>query len=650
MRCAFLQRAMTRSPDLKPVRRRFPIGVEVHNLGSHFRVWAPDHRAVHLVIEDKTGASQAEIPLSPEPNGYFSRTIPNAPAGTLYRYRFGDESDRFPDPASRFQPSGPHGPSQIVDPATFTWTDAGWKGVGRSNQVLYEMHVGTFTDEGTWRAALDHLPALAELGITTIEVMPVAEFAGLYGWGYDGVDLFAPSHLYGDPDDFRRFVDRAHALGLGVILDVVYNHLGPDGNYLRRFASAYFTSRYANEWGDAINFDENAAPVRELIVSNAVYWITEFHLDGLRFDATQQIFDASPTHLLAEIAAQAREVAGDRLILLVAENEPQDVTLVRSPRDGGFGLDGLWNDDFHHTAVVALTGRREAYYTDYVGTPQEFISLVKWGFLYQGQRYSWQRARRGTAALGLEPARFITFLQNHDQVANDPSGRGQRLHELCDAGRYRAMTAYWLLAPGTPMFFQGQEFAASSPFMYFADHQGDLGAAVRKGRAEFLAQFRSAPKNLIEVLPDPADAGTFTRCRLRHEERDSHREVLALHRDLLQVRREDQVFRIQRGDCIEGAVLGPSTFALRYFAANPYDPDSAKASHEERLVIVNLGGDLHFDPAPEPLLAPPAGTGWHIRWSSEDLAYGGRGTAPLDTDTNWEIPGHATVVLAPRLP
>jgi maltooligosyltrehalose trehalohydrolase len=610
-------------------------------------VWAPDHRDVHVVIEDDSGASLAEHALESEPGGYFSCTISTASAGTRYRYRLDEEPDCVPDPASRFQPSGPHGPSQIVDPCAFSWSDARWKGVGRSNQVLYEMHVGTFTAEGTWRAAFDQLAPLADLGITIIEVMPVAEFAGRHGWGYDGVDLYAPSHLYGVPDDFRRFVDGAHTLGLGVILDVVYNHIGPDGDYLRRFASAYFSSRYSTDWGDPLNFDEDAAPIRELIVSNAAYWIAEFHLDGLRFDATQQIFDASPRHLLADLSEQARRAAGDRSILLVAENDPQDARLLQSIEKGGFGLDALWNDDFHHTVIVALTGRREAYYRNYLGTPQEFVSLVKWGFLYQGQRYSWQRARRGTAALGTGPARFVTFLQNHDQVASDPSGQGWRLHELSGPGRYRALTAYWLLSPGTPMFFQGQEFAASSPFMFFADHHGELGAAVRKGRAEFLAQFRSAPKHLFDVLPDPSDELTFRRCRLDHAERDAHHEILALHRDLLRLRREDHAFRLQRGDCIEGAVLRGAAFVLRYFGANPYERDDTGGTHEERLVVVNLGPDLRFDPAPEPLLAPPAGTEWQVRWSSEDPAYGGRGTTALDTD-NWEIPGHSTVVLAPH--
>ena len=323
------------------------------------------------------------------------------------------------------------------------------------------MHIGTFTPEGTWEAALRELPGLAELGITLLEVMPVADFSGEFGWGYDGVNQFAPTRLYGQPDDFRRFVDRAHALGMGVLLDVVYNHFGPDGNYLQQFAEEYFTDRYANEWGEAINFDwPGSASVREFFLTNAVCWIEEYHLDGLRLDATQQIFDAGQSHILAELGQRVRSAAGKRSVYLVAENEPQETRLVRPLEQGGHGLDSLWNDDFHHSALVALKGHSEAYYSDYLGRPQEFISAAKWGYLYQGQRYSWQKKRRGAPGLDLAPANFVTFLENHDQVAN--SGRGLRVRQLTSPGRYRAMTALLLLGPGTPMLFQGQEFGSAS--------------------------------------------------------------------------------------------------------------------------------------------------------------------------------------------
>ena len=378
-------------------QRRLPVGAEILSSGeTHFRVWAPRRRAVEVAIEG--GGRTA---LAAEGNGYFSGALREARAGTRYRYRL-DGGESYPDPASRFQPEGPHGPSQVIDPATYRWRDADWKGLALPGQVLYEMHVGTFTKEGTWAAATRELPALRELGVTVVEVMPVADFAGRFGWGYDGVDLYAPTRLYGTPDDMRAFVDEAHRLGLGVILDVVYNHVGPSGNYLPQFAPRYFSDKYATEWGEPFNYDgEDGAPVREFIASNAAYWIAEFHLDGLRLDATQSMHDASPEHVLAAIAREARRAAGPRSIILVAENEPQETRLVRPPAEGGYGLDALWNDDFHHSAMVALTGRNEAYYTDYRGAPQEFVSALKYGYLYQGQVYRWQGKRRGTPSFGV---------------------------------------------------------------------------------------------------------------------------------------------------------------------------------------------------------------------------------------------------------
>ncbi|HLJ96904.1 MAG TPA: malto-oligosyltrehalose trehalohydrolase [Gemmataceae bacterium] len=620
-------------------QRRLPIGAEILPSGTvHFRVWAPRRKQVEVVLEPAAGPHPHRevrpVPLQAESDGYFSGPVAEATAGSRYRYRL-DGGEAYPDPASRFQPEGPHGPSQVIDPRQFRWTDDAWRGTGLPGQVLYEMHIGAFTAAGTWEAAAQQLPELARLGITTVEVMPVAEFPGKFGWGYDGVNLFAPTRLYGEPDDFRRFVDRAHAAGLGVLLDVVYNHFGPDGNYLQQFAFDYFTDRYANEWGEAINFDgPNSGPVREFFLANAAFWIEEYHIDGLRLDATQQIFDHSPDHILAAITRRVRQAAGSRATLIVAENEAQNSTLLQPLDRGGYGIDAVWNDDFHHSAMVALTGQKEAYYSDYLGQPQEFISAVKWGYLYQGQRYSWQNQRRGSPVLEQSPARFVTYIQNHDQVAN--SARGLRCHPLTSPGRYRAMTALFLLSPGTPMLFQGQEFAASSPFLFFADHGAELAKLVRGGRAKFLSQFRSlATPEMQATFSNPGDLRTFERCKLDFAERQTHAEVYALHRDLLRLRREVPAFRAQRQHGVDGAVLGPHTFVLRYFGDNGKDC----------LLIVNLGRYLHLDPAPEPLLAPPGGSAWQMRWSSEAYRYGGGGTAPLETEENWQIPGEAAVVL-----
>ena len=612
--------------------RRLPIGAEPQpDRGVHFRVWAPRCREVAVEIE-----GLEPMALQSEPDGYFSLWSMPARAGMRYRFRLDRGEAALPDPASRFQPGGPHGPSEIVDPGAFAWTDHTWRGVPREQLIIYEMHIGTFTSEGSWEAASRELPALAELGITCLEIMPVAEFAGRFGWGYDGVDLFAPSRLYGQPVDFRRFVDRAHALGIAVILDVVYNHFGPDGNYLKLFSAAYFTDRHDNDWGEGINFDgPDSGPVREFFVANAGYWIDEYHLDGLRLDATQAIFDRSDDHIIAAIVRQVRSAARGKITFVVAENEPQHAKLARPVERGGYGLDALWNDDFHHSAMVALTGHHEAYYSDYRGRPGEFVAAAKHGFLYQGQRYQWQRKARGTPTLDLPAECFVVFLQNHDQVAN--SGTGERCHALTSPGRLRAMTAYLLLMPGIPMLFQGQEFGASSPFFYFADHKIGLSHDVREGRRLSLAQFPSlATSEMRAELADPGDIDTFRRSVLDLGDRQRHASIYALHRDLLELRRTDLVLG-QRPCQIDGAALTDEAWMLRFFSKSGAD----------RLLIVNLGRDLLLGPAPEPLLAPVEGQAWRLLWSSEAPLYGGSGSPAQDAAGDWLISGQSATVLIP---
>lgn len=618
------------------VKRRLPIGAEVQPDGrTHFRVWAPRRRLVEVVLE---GPTSGVFRLRSEGRGYFSSFVP-ATAGTRYRFRLDGDSPLFPDPVSRFQPEGPHGPSQLIDPSAFAWTDAEWPGVVLPGQVIYEMHLGTFTREGTWEAAARELPELKAAGITVLEIMPLADFAGNFGWGYDGVNLFAPTRLYGTPDDARRFIDRAHSLGLGIIHDVVYNHLGPDGNFLGEFSSDYVTDRYKTNWGPAINYDgPNCGPVREFIAYNAAYWIEEFHFDGLRLDATQNIYDSSDWHILTRINFAVREAAGGRATIIVTENEPQEVRLIRPVEEGGHGFDGMWNDDFHHTARVALTGRREAYFTDYGGTPQEFISLVKHGFLYQGQHYTWQKKRRGTRTLGASPVSFVTFLANHDQVSNTG---GKRPWQMSSLGRFRAMTALTLLSPGTPMLFQGQEFASSSPFFFFADHPPELAQLVFEGRKEFMAQFPTlATPATQEQIPDPADRRTFERCKLDFSERHKHAPMYRLHRDLLRLRREEAAFRMQCPGGVDGAVLSPQAFVLRFFG-----PEA-----DDRLLLVNLGVDLLLTPVREPLLAPNGEEGWEVLWSSEDPRYGGDSAIAEEREDGWRLPGESAVVMRPARP
>jgi len=623
----------------KFAKRRYPIGAELIGPNkTHFRAWAPKAKNVDLVLESgaEKNAERSFHPLTREDGGYFSGTA-EAGAGALYRFRINDAENFHPDPASRFQPQGPHGPSCIVDPTQFKWTDEKWRGVKMRGQIVYEMHIGTFTPEGTWRAAAEQLAELARIGITVIEMMPIADFPGNFGWGYDGVDLFAPTRLYGTPDDLRAFVDRAHSLGLAVILDVVYNHFGPDGNYLAVYSDDYLTRENENDWGDSINFDgANSGPVREFFITNGRYWIDEFHFDGFRFDATQSIYDKSDEYIVGAIGRAARQTAGKRSLILIAENESQETKLVRPRSEGGDDLDGLLNDDFHHSAVVALTGLREAYYTDYLGSPQEFISAAKYGYLFQGQPYSWQEAPRGTPTFKASPEAFVAFIENHDQVAN--TAAGERLRFQTSPGRYRAMTALLLLGPWTPMLFQGQEFGASSPFIFFTDvGDGPMREAIRKGRFQFLAQFPSLAANEVQKrLPVPSDPKAFASCKLDFSKRKKNKEFYDLHVDLLRLRREDSRFHEQRLGGVDGAVLGPASFVLRYFS---------KGNSDDRLLVVNFGERRVLTPAPEPLLAPPLGLEWETLWSSESVSYGGPGVVTVARQDGWTLPAEATIAL-----
>ncbi|MEY2565320.1 MAG: maltooligosyltrehalose trehalohydrolase [Verrucomicrobiota bacterium] len=624
--------------DLK-IKRRYPIGAELMGEGrTHFRVWAPKAKSLEVVLESRPEdeAERTFHPLEAETGGYFSGTI-TAGAGAFYRFRVNQAETFHPDPVSRFQPQGPHRSSCVVDPSRFPWTDQEWKGVRMPGQIIYEMHIGTFTREGTWRAAARELAELARIGVTVIEMMPIADFPGEFGWGYDGVNLFAPCRLYGSPDDLRAFIDQAHSLGLGVILDVVYNHLGPEGNYLRVFSEHYFTDQHENDWGDSLNFDgENSEPVREFFITNGRYWIDEFHFDGFRFDATQSIVDSSSDYIVGAIGRAARQAAGDRSIILIAENEPQETKLVRPRNEGGDGLDGLWNDDMHHSAMVALTGKHEAYYSDYRGRPQEFISAAKYGYLFQGQPYLWQEAPRGMPTFGLPPEAFVGFIENHDQVSN--STFGERVRSLTSPGRYRAMTALLMLGPWTPMLFQGQEFGASSPFVYFTDMSGDLRQAIREGRFKFLAQFPSIAGNEIQKqLPDPSDPEVFARCKLDFSEREKNHQLYDLHRDLMKLRHEDTRFHEQKLHGVDGAVLGPASFALRYF----------DEKGDDRLLVVNLGERLPLEPAPEPLLAPPWGFCWETLWSSDSPRYGGPGVTQVTSDDHWLLPAESATAFRP---
>lgn len=621
--------------------RRFAQGAEATPHGVSFRIYAPEHSRVDLMLVSRNQI----LPMQSEGDGFWSLLAPDVKDRETYFYRLDGEPNNLPDPCARYLPEGPHGPAEVVDPSTFGWSDNDWQGIPVADQVIYELHVGTFSPEGNWAGLEAKLPWLAELGVTTLELMPVAEFDGTFGWGYDGVAWFAPSHLYGTADGFRRVVDRAHQLQLAVILDVVYNHFGVSGDYTSKYSRHYAGSR-KTEWGTGLNFDgPQAQAMRSLVIDNARYWIDEFHLDGLRLDATQAISDSSPDHIVSALSRAARAAAKGRQIFIVGENERQDTRFLRPHGESGKDLDALWNDDFHHSSRVALTGRRQAYLSDYLGHASEWIAAAKTGFLYQGQWSRWQEMPRGHATQGLPPTSFACFLENHDQVANSLTSK--RLWQQSSPAQHRAMTALLLLGPWLPLLFQGQEWNSTAPFCFFAKHNEQLAPLVRDGRAEFLSQFPGCAAH-PELLRDPASDATFEISRLRWAEVEQveHTVALQMHRDLLRLRRMDPTlagFRHQGGR-LDVTTLSPGCGLIRYFTDGLQGPEAG-----DRILLVNLGASIELDRIPEPLLAPPAPHDhWVMVWNSEEPGYGGHGCDKPNTPAGrWTIPGCAAALLAP---
>jgi maltooligosyltrehalose trehalohydrolase len=604
----------------------------VHAAGvTRFRVWAPHAQRVEVLLERPNVQSFA---LERSEDGYFIGEFSGTPPGSLYKYSV-DGQNAWPDPCSRYQPSGPHGPSAVVDPTSYRWQDSPWHGAKLERQVIYELHIGAFTADGTFEAAANRLEHLRDVGITMIELLPVSECPGRWNWGYDGVQLYAPYHVYGEPDDFKRFIDRAHALGIAVILDVVYNHLGPDGNYLKCYSPRYLSQRYHTEWGEALNFDEeHCFGARDFVINNAKYWLREFHIDGFRLDATQSMFDTSEPHVIAQLVAECR-ASTERDIVFIAENEPQRGEQLLPHAQGGFDLDAMWNDDFHHAMRVALTGSRDGYFRDYAGRAQELLSAIKHGFLFQGQYYYWQNKRRGSPLRGSPRNACVHFLQNHDQVGN--TNVGDRVHTYVSPRRYRAATAVLLLGPQTPLLFMGQEFLASSRFMFFADHKPELRKLVHQGRREFLSQFQAYATEAVQAaIRDPGEERTFLESKLDWSEVERSAPALFFHKDLLRLRRDDSVLSQAAELPLDGATLNEYAFVVRWFA-----PDEG-----DRLLVVNLDRELMMQPAPEPLLAPPRDRTWQTLWSSEDPSYGGLGVIePVSNEGRWRVPAECAVLL-----
>jgi maltooligosyltrehalose trehalohydrolase len=509
------------------------LGAVLDGGGVRFRVWAPAARAVELCLEPGQVSAMAA-----EADGYFSLRVDGVGAGARYRYRV-DGRGPFPDPASRFQPDGVHGPSAVLDPARFAWTDQAWTGIDLPDVVLYELHVGTFTPAGTFAAARERLPVLRDLGVTTVELMPLGDFPGQRNWGYDGVSLFAPARCYGRPDELRALVDEAHRLGLAVFLDVVYNHLGPSGNYLGVFSPYYFTERHRTPWGLGANLDgPHSEHARAFLIENALHWLWEYHFDGLRLDATHAMRDDSPRPFLAELGKRAHALPGPRR-LVIAEDERNLAALVRPVAEGGMGLDGVWADDFHHQMRRRLAGDRDGYFADFSGSTADIADTVTRGFFYRGQTVERLQRPRGSETQGVPLERFVFCVQNHDQIGN--RALGERLHQQIDPAAFRAALALLLLAPETPLLFMGQEWAATSPFLYFTDHEPELGRKVTEGRREEFKAFAafSSPELRLRI-PDPQAAATFARSQLdwAEREREPFASIWRLHQALLACRRE----------------------------------------------------------------------------------------------------------------
>ena len=550
-----------------------------------FRVWAPDHSSVDLVIETNVGAGFSRpgiYPLTAESSGYWSGSFSDLGPGTLYRYRLdGRGGQTFPDPASRFQPHGVHGPSQVVDPARFGWTDREWRTPPLESAVFYELHVGTFTPQGTFRGVIERLPYLKDLGVTAIELMPVADFAGDRNWGYDGVALFAPARCYGQPEDLQALVDAAHQHGLAVYLDVVYNHLGPDGAYANAFSTHYFSDRHESPWGKGVNLDgPHSSEVRRFFIENALHWVHEYHVDGLRLDATHAMQDDSPTHFLAELTTTVREQAS-RPAIFVAEDHRNLAQMLRPIQDGGWGIDAVWADDFHHEVRVHAARDHEGYYADFTGNIEDIATTLRQGWFFRGQYSRHSGEARGTDPAGLSPKQFVICIQNHDQIGNRATG--DRLNHEVDEASFRALSTLLLLAPQTPLLFMGQEWAAATPFQFFTDHHEELGRNVTEGRrAEFRAfeAFRSSGQE----VPDPQALTTFSRSRLRWAELEepAHAAVLRLYTRLLRLRHSHPASQSRTRDSFDVRALDGYTVAL----------DRRSATGRDRLfVVVRLSGD-----------------------------------------------------------
>ena len=564
-------------------------------------------------------AATRTIPLTLDASGYYHGLDSLGKPGDLYKFRL-NGSDERPDPASRFQPEGVNGRSMVIDPAHYQWRDAGWTPPPLRDLVIYELHIGAFTPQGTFLAAIERLPHIRELGATAIEIMPVADFAGARNWGYDGVCLYAPAHAYGHPDHLRALVDAAHGLGLTVILDVVYNHLGPDGNHLGAYAPGYMDEARKTPWGGALRFDDsNYRPLRALFVANPIYWMEEFHIDGFRLDATHAIIDSSPKHILEEITGAIHERGG----FAIAEDSRNDSRLILPSRENGMGFDAVWADDFHHSIRVSNTGEQEGYLGDFSGSLEEIAETLRNGWYYRGQYSASQAGRRGSECRHIPPGRFIHCISNHDQIGN--RALGERLNQSITRDAYLAASALLCLTPYIPLLFMGQEWAASTPFLFFTDHNPELGKLVTEGRREEFKVFKAFSSEAErDRIPDPQQPKTFMDSKLNWDEAtdETKARTLLLYRRCLALRNGESAFRPESRETMRVEALSMGAGALRL-----------KGSSADWLLLFDLKGGHQGSLTDEAICKPCATGGWSTILSTDEKQFGGNGATAFDPVT-----------------
>ncbi len=604
-------------------KHEIPFGAQCREDGTvRFKLWAPKANKVDLCLD-----ANVRIPMLAEDGGWFGLTTNAAAMGSRYQYAINDL--KVPDPGSRFQPEDVHGPSEVIDPASFDWRDSSWRGRPWEEAVIYELHVGTFSSEGTFAGVESKLNYLAEIGISAIELMPLSDFYGKRNWGYDGVLPYAPDSAYGRPEDLKRLIQAAHAKGLMVILDVVYNHFGPDGNYLNAYSPQFFTERHQTPWGAGINFDgAQSRVVRDFFIHNALYWLEEYHFDGLRFDAIHAIMDDSMPDILEELAETVRSSFGrDRHVHLILENGDNEEHYLRASGDvfadiqRGSGYDAQWNDDIHHALHVLITGEMDGYYSDYKREPVYYLGrCLTEGFAYQGEFSEHQKISRGEPSAHLSPLRFVNFLQNHDQIGN--RAMGERIGELASDDALRAAVAILLLAPSPPLLFMGEEFKADTPFLFFCDFSGDLAKAVTDGRrSEFASFAKFSLPEMQSQIPDPNSEETFQRSKLNWESlnKENHLNWLNFYRELLLIRSRSIVPHLKQAQGNSGSfdVVGTNTLRVTWTLKGGPLHLIANLGSKSSVEVSRPGGEILYSNGPDVSSADINLQPWQVAWFLE---------------------------------